>query len=295
MRMRTKPAGKGLSALVRGLREMADEQLDEEMDLIREMEGGGGARSSSNFTAKIAAAAASMRKGKEKIEVSVKDSPGPPEIEMPLGPDRGLSESEEAEATLATEGKGSDGKPPRVWKKRGQKRSTRTTVMRPTKAKWKPEPKWNGGDNDSDAEIDNTITGEVAVVPETQLLPTIVAAPDDDDFLHTDNEENAAFRPDADADEAEEEEEEEEENPSFVTRPKKPAKQTKERLEESEQQLKNGEEKREENKKERKEKKEKKKKKIAPTAHANFRALKIRGKGAGGKGGARYARSGRGR
>lgn len=33
-----KPAGRGLSALVKGLRDMEDEKLDEELEMLREME-----------------------------------------------------------------------------------------------------------------------------------------------------------------------------------------------------------------------------------------------------------------
>ena len=116
-----KTAGRGLSALVRGLREMEDEGLDEELDMLREMEG---------------ESAFKNHMGQPKIFVN--DSQRP---DMPLGPDGGL-ESDEDGLEHADDGKGRDGKPLKVWKKKGQKRMTRRVLMKPSTAKWKPEPAW---------------------------------------------------------------------------------------------------------------------------------------------------------
>ena len=114
---------KGLSTLVKGLRDMENEKLDEDWDLLREMEEND-----------------ALPNGTQKQKVFVIDSQNP---DMPLGLDGGLG-SEEIERS--TDEAGIDGKPLKIWKKRGQKRTTRRVVMKPNTGRWKPEPAWKGGD-----------------------------------------------------------------------------------------------------------------------------------------------------
>lgn len=344
VRMRTKPALKGLSQLVRGLREMADKELDDEMDLLREVEGEGGAQKKSNFSAKLKAATAKRMdqdlKTSSSVPTLVQDSqttqPGqqqPPRfpkllpssesMEMPLGRDRALDD--ESEEDFIPPQRGRDGKPLRVFQKRGQKRSTRMSKMRPSKAKWKPEPAWKVDssdeaekDKDGGIEEEKGVVVEVQVVEETQLplpAPAVNAdkdeGDDDDDMLKTDNEEfinscpssaSASGSP-SDEDEA-----------SLLSKSisKKPKSNTKREVIKNN----NNNNKNKNNalnlqattttttkivttssstqppNKNIEPKKKKNKKKIAPTAHANFRALKIRGKGStGGKGGKKYSKS----
>ena len=90
-------------------------------------------------------------------QVLVEDS----QIEMPLGPDRAL-ESDEDEAD-ANDGLDQDGRPRKVWKKKGQKRTTRRVIMRPG-ARPKHSP--------SNEAVGNTA---LATIPETQLLEDPVA------------------------------------------------------------------------------------------------------------------------
>ncbi|KAL2045523.1 hypothetical protein N7G274_001951 [Stereocaulon virgatum] len=144
-----RPAGRGLSALVKGLRQMEDEKLDEDLEMLREMEGD---------------YAPSNEAGQPQILVD--DSQRP---DMPLGPDGG-GESEDSE--VEKEGKGRDGKPLKVWKKKGQKRTTRRVLMRPNVAKWKPEPAWKG---DVDSEGDD----EQAMVEETQATKQVLDGDND--------------------------------------------------------------------------------------------------------------------
>ena len=115
---------------------MEDEGLDEELDMLREME------SESAF-----------RNQMDQPKFLVNDSQRP---DMPLGPDGGL-ESDEDGVKNADDGKGRDGKPLKVWKKKGQKRMTRRVLMKPNTARWKPEPAWkvsqaNGKGKDDVAE-----------------------------------------------------------------------------------------------------------------------------------------------
>ena len=131
-----KAAGRGLSALLRGLREMEDEGLDEELDMLRVME-----------------SESAPRNHVDQSKILVNDSQKP---EVPLGPDGGI-ESDEDGIEYTDNGKGEEGKPLKVWKKKGQKRTTRRVLMKPNTAKWKPEPIWrigqpNEDDQDSAAE-----------------------------------------------------------------------------------------------------------------------------------------------
>ena len=119
-----KAAGRGLSALVRGLREMEDERLDEELKMLREMESESAPRKHLNHPIFLE-----------------NDSPNP---DMPLGPDGGL-ENDETGVDYADYGKREDDKPLKVWKKKGQKRTTRRVLMKPNTAKWKSEPAWSAG------------------------------------------------------------------------------------------------------------------------------------------------------
>lgn len=328
--MRTKPALKGLSQLVRGLREMADKELDDEMDLLRELEGDGGAPKKSNFAAKLKAATAKKMdhdlKTPSSVSTLVQDSQtGQPEqqqkpprfpmllpsserVEMPLGPDRALDDESEEDSLPPQPRWG--GKPLRAFKKRGQKRSTRMSKMRPSNAKWKPEPAWKVGSSDEaekekdEGREEKGLVVEVQVVEETQLplpAPVVSADDDDDDMLKTDNEEFIDSCPSSIFDEDEDSlSKPTSKKPKANTKAKRinipgnPGRQpsattsitksiTTTATTTSSTQLPN--EKTEP-------KKKKNKKKIAATAHANFRALKIRGKGgAGGKGGKKYSKS----
>ncbi|KAL8732138.1 MAG: hypothetical protein Q9166_002885 [cf. Caloplaca sp. 2 TL-2023] len=164
--MRPKPAGRGLSALVKGLRDMEEAKLDDELGMLREMEGGGGDGCSVQVN--------------DDPGVCVEDSQVP---DMPLGPDgEGENESNDLYA-LEKEGKDRSGRPLRVWKKKGQKRTTRRVTIKPNSAKWKPEPEWKGG-READSEE------EVIAIEETQFaLPAEAAFAEDgvDSFQTDDN------------------------------------------------------------------------------------------------------------
>lgn len=143
-RLGTRMAGKGLSALLRGLREMEEEKLDDELDILRELEDEGNARSGPNKARRL---------------FDVADSQIP---EMPLGPDGAhLSDTNDNEndnndryAEPEKSGRGGRfGKAGIPWKKKGQKRTTRKFTLRPVlKGTWKPEPKWEGSTESEDEE-----------------------------------------------------------------------------------------------------------------------------------------------
>lgn len=347
VRMRTKPVLKGLSQLVRGLREMADQELDDELELLREVEEDEVAPKKPNFAAKLRAATAKKKEqdldtttssvpalvrnsqtaqAGQQQPVSLRKLPQSSEnIEMPLGPDRALDDESEEDSTYALRGR--DGKP-RVFKKRGQKRSTRMSKMRPSKAKWRPEPVWKVSSSDEAGkegdgiEEEKGVAVEVHVVEETQLplpAPAANAYDDDDDMLKTDNEEfvNSCHSfSSASASDEEDLSKSTSKNPKPNTTTTTHSNNNNNKKTKLKMKMKKINDTappnhlsapspsatisarktttRSQQPNEMQQKK-KKKKKIAPTAHANFRALKIRGKGsAGGKSGNKYSK-GRGR
>ena len=118
--MPAKPPVRGLSSMLAKLRQMEEEALDEDLDVLREIEADG-------------KDANSVREGK-KMESLVKHS----QVELPLGADGvGTDGKEEVsdDSDISREGLGRDGKPLMVWKKRGQKRTTKRVNMRPVRQK----------------------------------------------------------------------------------------------------------------------------------------------------------------
>ena len=129
IRMPSKPAGKGLSALVRNLRGMQDEALDEDLEMLREMETEESRSDNINIgKTKIV---------KQRPQLLVRDSQA--EVDMPLGPDGASRDEVESSDEKILQRR--DGKL-KVWKKKGQKRSTMRANMKPSVAAWKPEPAW---------------------------------------------------------------------------------------------------------------------------------------------------------
>ncbi|KAH8724476.1 DNA replication and checkpoint protein-domain-containing protein [Phaeosphaeriaceae sp. PMI808] len=121
--------GRSLSSMIQAMRKDEDDRLDEEADIMRELE--------------MEEAGISMPRKPKAPEIQVEDSQAP----MPLGPDRGFeSENEENNEPEL----GPDGKPRRVWKKKGLKRQTRRVIMRPTLGKPKPEPTLQVQDDSED-------------------------------------------------------------------------------------------------------------------------------------------------
>lgn len=234
--MRPKPGGRGLSALVKGLRDMEEAKLDDELEMLREMEGGEGDGQESQII--------------HTSKVCVDDSQV---ADMPLGPDGAAqSESEDLEAAK-TEGKDRNGRPLKVWKKKGQKRTTRRVTIKPNTAKWKPEPEWKGGKEDESEE-------EVIAVEETQFVGPALTAHSEDgaDHFQTDDEYTGKAA-------------------STVGSQKHPRVKKAEQAEKPKDMRKEPP-------------KEMKKKVVNAAAHTNYRALKIRNKNSKGKGTGRFGR-----
>ena len=122
VRLPRKPIGRTLSSLVQNLRETQEQDLDEDLDILREIENG----PSSN---------AKLRRPKLLVRDSQVQEP------MPFDPeDLGFeSLGEEVQQDENDEVQGGKQK---IWKKKGQKRTTRRVIMRPVVSKWQPEQEW---------------------------------------------------------------------------------------------------------------------------------------------------------
>ena len=231
-RKQYKPLGRSLSSMINDIRNMEDERLDEEMDIMREMEGGGPPATSISKPPRIL----------------VEDSQ---HGEMPLGPDRGV-ESEDELASQQREGLGKDGKPMKIWKKKGQKRTTRKSNMRPNVAKWKPEPKWKGDDGEVDeGEEDGNFQSGAKNVGDQRNSDK------EDDTGFSDNDQDS----------------EDSEDDSKISRAQKGKKKVDTEVKQNKTNILT-----------------KAKRKISATAHANFRALKLRSKNPKGKKSGRFGR-----
>ncbi|KAL8840230.1 MAG: hypothetical protein Q9170_001437 [Blastenia crenularia] len=234
--MRRKPAGRALSAIVKGLRELEEAQLDDDLEMLRELEGERNDAPESQV--------------KSLPKVFVEDSQLP---DMPLGPDgENGSESEDMEA-LEAESRNRNGKPLKVWKKKGQKRTTRRVNIKPNTARWKPEPEWKGG---VETEDEGQSEDGVAIVEETQFIAPIQVMDPNSDAEDIQTDEAAPDEGEAQA-------------KTDTKEVKLPGKSKKIQKEQP---------------------KEKKKGPVSATAHANFRALKIKNKHSKGKGRGRFGR-----
>ena len=106
-----RPLCRSLSSMIRSIKKQEEERLDEEADIMRELE--------------MEAAGASIPKKSQAPAILVPDS----QATVSLGADGfALSDNENDEET--TEGVDQDGKPLRVWKKRGLKRQTRRVISK---------------------------------------------------------------------------------------------------------------------------------------------------------------------
>lgn len=142
LRLPRKPLGRGLSEIVASLRREEEDKLDDDLEALREAEGGddGGLPPPPRTQQPLVE------------DVLVKDSQSGRQL---LGgfDDEGLYDSPTEDAV------GRDGNPLQVYKKKGQKRTTRKVKIKPM---WKGRPTTTGQHHDEESEED--------VVPETQAV-----------------------------------------------------------------------------------------------------------------------------
>ncbi|PYH75640.1 hypothetical protein BO82DRAFT_387885 [Aspergillus uvarum CBS 121591] len=244
-RKRPQFVGKGLSALMKGLRDMEEEQMEDDMDVLREIE----------------AEQAAM------MDAQVADS-----------------------QAAAAENEGAP-----VWKKKGQKRTTRKVRMKPvvaTSRQSAPElPSFSDEEDEEEGEEDDGPDGGVTAVRETQQLVasgpldrshTEVPDLDDLDSLHTMSEPDLSdFDPDYD------------EGPQPRGKSKSFSEKMKEAIAAGKPPATEPPEKppvRPQTQAKDTEPKQPRARKVNPQAHANYRSLKIRNKNFKGRGGGRFGR-----
>ncbi|KAH6657978.1 DNA replication/checkpoint protein [Truncatella angustata] len=147
LRLPRKPLVRGLSSVVASLRQLEEEKLDDDLEALRELEEEEGMGPPAQPT---------TRKDQPKEEILEPDSQG---HHLLGGFDNVNDLDSEPETQL-----GRDGQPLRVYKKKGQKRTTRKVNMRPTRAKRPEESLEEPGSRDEE--------GNGEVVPETQFDTT---------------------------------------------------------------------------------------------------------------------------
>ena len=272
---RYKSGPKPLSEIVRGLRQMEDEQHDDDLDALREMEDA-------------------------QVNVLVENSQA---AETGAGVENGSMEP-------GAEAREENKVPTKVWRKKGQKRTTRRANMRPVKMKPKKENQWVAEDSESENGVGSEVVEETQQVVkgvqealndgERQYLDETLSShaerPQDSTKLVKDlNNDSASgssseFEDDSDHDELDDYEER--------TESKKCGK----RIRNNDSEAKTTKSAREKGKNKDKDTdtadkaKQKKRPTINPNAvsHQNFRSLKIRNKNSKAKGGrGRFGRKGR--
>jgi hypothetical protein len=148
LRLPRKPLVRGLSEIVASLRRVEEEQLDDDLEALREVEAEMESGGPPQRTIKI-------QKPEPKQDILEPDSQAK---QLPLGgfDDEGLYDSHTEDAVDR------DGRPMRVFKKKGQKRTTRRANMRPVRTKRPTNlAEENGSDKDEDE-------GGQDAIPDTQ-------------------------------------------------------------------------------------------------------------------------------
>ncbi|TKA69280.1 hypothetical protein B0A55_08512 [Friedmanniomyces simplex] len=115
---------RSLSSLIQGLRKQEDKRMDDEWDIMNELEATEDNNDSDSDQ---------PPNQRQTSKVLVDDSQTLTEPELPLGPDQGPpgSDSENGKDSARVVFLGADGKPRKPWKKKGLKRQTKRTNMRP--------------------------------------------------------------------------------------------------------------------------------------------------------------------
>lgn len=146
VRVPRKPLVRGLSSMLAGLRKMEEQAADEDLEALREMEAeeaGGGSKPAPKVP-----------------KILMQDSQP---ILLPLGgfDDEAMLDSEPEEEN------GRDGLPLKVYKKKGQKRTTRRVKMKPTRSKPQAQP-----ESSLPEESGDELANAEETVPETQVDET---------------------------------------------------------------------------------------------------------------------------
>lgn len=177
IRLPRKPLLRGLSSVVADLRRLQEEELDDDLDALRDMENEGvtttnlgSTQSNPTQTDSDAKPVMTTRRRQEEVSILAEDSQ-----KQNLGllggfDDEGQYDSpDEADAGLDR-----NGQPLRVYKKKGQKRTTRRSNMKPVRTR-RPTAAAASGDADKENEA------EVAAAPLTSSQTLVAEAEAEED------------------------------------------------------------------------------------------------------------------
>lgn len=148
LRLPKKPITRSLSSIVAGLRKIEDEALDEELDVLREMEmeeAGIAPPPKKAVPAPVESETLAVDGGAEVEDSQIKEAE--PRLERPVL--LGGFDDENAYDSSADE-QLDRGQPLRVYKKKGQKRTTRRSYLKPTRSK---RPVDAAGDEEDEEEV----------------------------------------------------------------------------------------------------------------------------------------------
>ncbi|PNS17504.1 DNA replication regulator SLD2 [Sphaceloma murrayae] len=115
---------RSLSSIIRGLRAQEADKADEDLELLRELEGG----------SVDAAPAPKKQPWPTHQDKMVMET----QVEMPLGPDAAPVSEDELSDSDITGALDANGQPRKIWKKKGLKRQTKRVIMRPVLRQVKP-------------------------------------------------------------------------------------------------------------------------------------------------------------
>ncbi|KAI0148522.1 hypothetical protein GGR57DRAFT_474577 [Xylariaceae sp. FL1272] len=153
LRLPRKPLGRSLSSVVAGLRRLEDDKFDDDLEALHQME---------NDATSTQPAPLAKVMPKTAAEILEPDSQSLPLL--------GGFDDESLYDSPAEEGKEHDGRPLRVYRKKGQKRTTRRVNMKPTRVKRQPQSL-----QDAVYGISGHESGGDDVIPETQRGPEVLA------------------------------------------------------------------------------------------------------------------------
>lgn len=183
IRLPRKPLLRGLSSVVADLRKLQEEQLDDELDALRELENEHGAESVNNKpvtshpTGKNNPLTTSKTAGNKQDEAYILAADTERQNMTLLGgfDDEGKYDS----AGEENAGLDRSGQPLRVYKKKGQKRTTRRSNMKPVRARRPTTTTTAGDEEDADEEGEDATTTKTQ--PRAKTSQALVGAAEEDE------------------------------------------------------------------------------------------------------------------
>lgn len=165
IRLPRKPMVRGLSSILADLRRTEEEQLDDDLDALREMEGegtstkppAGGPPSNTEPAPAPAPESKKARDARDVDSILAEDSQKQNMTLLGGFDDEGMYDSQDGEQ----EGVDRGGRPLKVYKKKGQKRTTRKANMRPVRTRRPSTGQEQAGKGEGDSDND-------VVAPEIQ-------------------------------------------------------------------------------------------------------------------------------